>query len=92
MPAERFTGATSRVWLALLKAGGRLSPSEVAQLVEGVDPTSVKSLLFSLSTSGAAHKYDASRPMRYGVTLHCRVPMGVTIGEILECTTAQEAE
>lgn len=89
--ADRFTGATSKVWLALLKAGGRLSTSEVTKLVD-VDPESVRALLHSLSTSGAAHKYDTSKPMRYGVTLHCRVPMGVTIGEILECTTAQEAE
>lgn len=91
MASDRFTGSTSRVWLALLQAGGRLTATEVAALADDVAPDGIRALLHALSRSGAARKYEDTSPMRYGVTPACRVPMGVTIGDILAATQGEPA-
>lgn len=90
--AQRLSGSTACVWLTVLKAGGRLTSAEVVKAAgDGVDAPSVRSLLNSLTTTGSVRKYEqAGSLMRYGVTAACKVPQGVTIGDILAATQLQD--
>lgn len=86
------TSATAEVWLALLKEGGRCSAAEVNRIVKSADAAWV---LSELAKTGSARKYEKSPTsdrVRYGVTASCKIPRGVTIGDILACNLyAEEA-
>lgn len=82
------TGLTGRYWLALLKEGGRLTVAEAEKLVGDGDRVNARVILFGMAESGSLHKYapgDDKRAARFGVTPDCKVPMGVTISDILAC-------
>lgn len=91
----RPTGDSGKLWLALLKEGGRKSAREAADLTSHYDTTVAGSLLKSMEKCGSVRKFPVtpgSRNIKYGVTLQCRVPIGVTIGEILDCNLTGEQD
>lgn len=80
-------GMTARVWLAMLNVGGRYSAGEIAQLVDEPDTTAVHQLLASMVRGSSVRRFDkvVGHPVQFGVTAACRVPQGITIGDVLAC-------
>lgn len=80
-------GVSQKLWLTLLKEGGRHSANEIAKLANEHNGASIYSVLSSMVDTQALRQYDKGdgRHIRFGVTASCRVPRGVTIGDILSC-------
>jgi hypothetical protein len=79
------TGVTAETWLFLLREGGRWT----AQAVRAqVSPHSIDmpSILQSLAKTGFVIKHPKERigaPVTFSVTLDCKVPLRVTLKDIL---------
>lgn len=78
------TGDSKRIWLVMLKQGGRWSNADVAAAL-GRDNTWTANLVHSMCTTGTLHRFGYGRGARYGVTHECRIPVGVTISEVVAC-------
>lgn len=88
------TGITGKLWLALLKEGGRLTAVETADLVKEADRANARVVLFGMAELGSVRKYDpptGKHGTRFGVTRECKVPAGITIGDILACDLPGES-
>lgn len=86
MPA--MNGKTARLWLAMLREGGRSTSGEVAGLCD-LESAETSNILSSMVSHGTARKFapPAGKILgaKYGVTADCKVPIGVTISEIMAC-------
>lgn len=80
-------GVSAKLWLALLKEGGRHSATEVATLIEESNSAGVHQLLASLVATRSLRKFEKlpGGRVQFGVTAACRVPRGVTIADVLAC-------
>lgn len=89
---ERRGELSGKLWLAMLKEGGRWKPKELAQKVRE-DGVLVSQALNSMVTTGYARRFPRTeRFFVYGVTPDCRVPMGVTVREVAEHVLAQPSD
>lgn len=76
-------------WLLMLKEGGRWSTTEIRSRL-GLDEQarSFHANIFSMARNGYATRYEPEpgkyRGAKYGVTLGCKVPLGVRVDQILE--------
>lgn len=90
-----FSGISSKMWLAMLKEGGRWSAAEIAKFSK-LDAISAHQNLNSLCRTGALRKFDreasAANRVQFGITAGCAIPRGVTVGEILACSLHQQGE
>jgi hypothetical protein len=75
------------IWLLLLKEGGKWDAAEASAAIAGSDRKLIAQNLRFMSEGGYLKRYERDSTedgrIRYGVTLSCRVPRGVTMGEIL---------
>lgn len=88
------TGLTALVWLHLLKEGGRHATAEIATVVHSTSET-LAVVLTRLTDAGSLCRYEKSEKgdrVRYGVTAACKVPRGISIGEILACNLPETTE
>lgn len=86
-------GVTKRIWLHMLREGGRWDADEVADLVKGKRPAVVKGLN-AMATCGSVKKFSkvAGKRVQFGVTPDCKIANGVTIAEILAANLGALAE
>jgi hypothetical protein len=94
----RWTGdrgrTTAKLWLFLLRAGGRWLSGDVAKATK-MDPSLVGWLLAAMTRCDNAKKFPVAgknRRFSYGVTAECRIPRCVSMGEIAECLAIQPVE
>jgi hypothetical protein len=89
---SKVTGDTARIWLWLLKEGGRHAAVEVANGCELLDTAAAFTLLRSMTEYGSAMRWqvEGKRGSRYGVTPGCRVPQGVTVRELMDAVMSEE--
>lgn len=89
----RPTGDSARVWLWMMKEGGRHAPPEIVKGCGLLDPAAASTLLTGMVNSGAAVRYqtEGKRGSRYGVTPGCKVPHGVTVRELMDAALAEAA-
>lgn len=78
-------------WLLMLKEGGRWSTTEIRTRLGMEDlARSFHGNIFSMARNGYATRYEPEagkyRGAKYGVTLGCKVPLGVTVKQILSVT------
>lgn len=72
-------GFTKAVWLFLLRHGGRWKVSELKDQDIGYNGRSLHADMRNLAETGMIARFDGPA---YGVTKDCRIPRGVTVGEI----------
>ncbi len=80
-----------RIWLFLLKAGGRWVSRDAAKAMGETDKTAVSWQLSAMARCGHVRKFEVpGKPHRslYGVTGDCKVPSTVTVSRIAECVLA----
>jgi len=79
-----LTEPSRDMWLWLFNQGGRYTANEVAAHFNWSVEYAVDRL-FSMAGRGQLEKFPpapGSRRQRYGVTGTCRVPTGMTVGEV----------
>jgi crossover junction endodeoxyribonuclease RusA len=84
----------AKLWLFLLKSGGRWVASEVAART-GEDREEVRQILPAMARSENVRKYAVEgkeRRFAYGVTGACKVPRFVNVQQVAECVMAQAPE
>lgn len=76
------TGSVKAAWLLMLGEGGRWSSKDISQKL-GKD---LHSHLYRMMEQGYAIRYAGGdgEPVRFGVTTDCKVPLGVTMRDIME--------
>jgi hypothetical protein len=76
------TGMVKAAWLLMLGEGGRWSAKEISTKL-GQD---LHSHLYRMTEQGCVARYPSSddEPVQFGVTNDCKVPLGVTMKEIME--------
>ncbi len=79
MTTSAEAGFTKTVWLFLLHQGGRWKPSELSKEDIGYNGRALSSDLRNLAEAGMLARFDGPT---YGVTKNCRIPRGVTLGEL----------
>lgn len=85
---------TARIWLFLLKEGGRWVASDVAART-GESKNMVAWQLAAMDRYGQARKYPVpgkKRRFTYGVTGGCGIPRSVKLQELTDCVIAQGAQ
>lgn len=79
-------GATAKLWLAFLANEGKLTASEAAAVAPSCNTANLHSLVNTLVDNGMLCKFIPPKGYpKFGITADCKVPQGVTIGEILAC-------
>jgi hypothetical protein len=89
-PGRGRSGSMKRAWMLMATEGGRWSASEVAERL-GQD---MHSHLQRMVECGYAKKYTGSgrcNAVRFGVDEKCKVPVGVTIKELMEAAVVVAA-
>lgn len=79
-------GKSRKLWLMLLREGGRMSAAELARGLE-VKPNEIKAVLASMAQNGTVTHYPrsvASRRVSYGITNANKVPLELTIDDLLQ--------
>lgn len=87
MSAER-NGLTRDVWLWLLKEGGFSSSREIAAglgMPKSEDIGRIAATMCHGKFLVRREKQRLGQFMRYGITPACKVPMNVTLQDLLEC-------
>lgn len=88
------TGIAQRIWLLMLKEGGRWSAAEIADKLN--DHTlMVSQNVASMVEFGSVCRYEkttAADRVRFGITPDCKIPRGVSISDILACDLQQVAQ
>lgn len=87
MNLNERTGIAQRIWLLMLKEGGRWSSVEIADKL-GDHTLMVSQNVASMVDFGSVRRYEKATPadrVRFGVTADCRIPRGVSISDILAC-------
>lgn len=76
------TGNVKAAWLLMLTEGGRWSSKEISKKL-GKD---LHSHLYRMTEQGYVLKYPSTEddPVQFGVTTDCKVPLGVTMRDIME--------
>lgn len=76
------TGNVKAAWLLMLSEGGRWSSKEISTRL-GKD---LHSHLYRMTEQGYVSRYPSSEdePVQFGVTNDCKVPLGVTVRELME--------
>lgn len=76
------TGSVKAAWLLMLGEGGRWSSKDISEKL-GKD---LHSHLYRMMEQGYAIRYSGSDgvPVRFGVTNECKVPLGITLRDIVE--------
>lgn len=83
------TSAPARaIWLHLLRQGGFHSTGEISK---ALSDTTVFANLYATVAEMARSGAVIKRGQQYGVTVACRVPRGVSVGDVTEALSAQEA-
>jgi hypothetical protein len=78
---------TRKIWLAILRGGGRWSQAEIEAAAADQDGISLASHVGYLVRSGYLHRYERAgrgHPVRYGVMVGNKVPAGVTLQDLLD--------
>jgi hypothetical protein len=78
--------SNSAVWLMMLKEGGRWTAAEVGARV-GMDQTAAACALRSMHEFGTIQKWGRSETndrVRFGVTVECKVPRGITVRDVMD--------
>jgi predicted transcriptional regulator len=86
-PVGEHTGASARIWLFLLKEGGRWDAGSIARAIFE-DDMSVHQLTRSMAGAGMLKRFERQLPKgknEYAVTPDCKVPRDVTIAELQRC-------
>lgn len=76
-------GISRAVWLLMLREGGRWRPPELSKsLSQHMDG----STLTAMVNTGALRRFPllGKKGSEYGVTLGCKVPIGVTLKDLVE--------
>jgi hypothetical protein len=82
---------TARIWLFLLKSGGRWIAKDVATEINERQAL-VAWQLAAMDRYGQARKYPVpgmKRRFTYGVTGACKIPRSINVQDISDCVTAQ---
>jgi len=77
-------GLNARVWLHMLREGGRWSAAELSRACGYAD---VQGVLSSMKKRGFAVSYEKSEAERrttWGINASCKVPRGVTVQDIID--------
>lgn len=84
---KQQAGETKRIWLLLLKEGGRWSAAEIAQKIEdfGDDMSGTLANLVSRGYLRRIAKDESNSRVQFVVTPVCKVPRDVTLRELMEC-------
>lgn len=86
-------GNNKRMWLHLLAEGGRWSIAEIAEATH-MNAGAVGSGLYRMTLQGMVTQHPTSRGRartEFGVSLACKVPLGVTLAELQQIGVLQEA-
>jgi hypothetical protein len=85
---------TARLWLFLLKQGGRWQAGDVSRSV--LEPSVLVSrMLGEMSRTGNVRQYEVpgmARRFSYGVTGDCKVPRVVRVQDVADCLMTQPDE
>lgn len=81
--ARAFPGRTNitRIWLLMLREGGRWASGELAKTL-GMKPPAVYMALNAMTTRGFAVRFESPDGFRYGVAAACGVPQGVKLEDL----------
>jgi predicted transcriptional regulator len=82
MDDVKFSNAA--VWLMMLREGGRWTAAEVGERLS-LDQTAAAGSLRSMYEFGTVQKWERSETndrVRYGVTVDCKIPRGVTVKDV----------
>lgn len=82
---------TAKLWLFLLKAGGRWVASDVAKKT-GENSADVGQMLPAMARADNVRQYPLegkARRFTYGVTGTCKIPRCVNVQQVAECVMAQ---
>jgi hypothetical protein len=85
---------TAKIWMFLLKAGGRWLSGDVAAGIRE-DSARVGWVLAAMVRNDNARRFEVQNMKRrftYGVTGACKVPRLVSVQQVAECVMTQEAE
>lgn len=80
----RNEGIARRIWILLAKEGGRWSPKEVSEEL-GIPFPAVNRALYGMANDyGSLSRVKVGKGSRFGVTGKCVLPVGVTVGDLVE--------
>lgn len=89
-------GVCSKLWIALLKEGGRATVSEMLDLVlHDCDPVKARTVIYGMAKNGTLRRFAPASGIlgaKFGVTADCKVPFGVTVADILACNNDGQAD
>lgn len=88
---NKLNGDTARIWLWMMKEGGRHTPIQVAHACELMDTAAANSLLRSMTECGSVMRWQTEgvKGFRYGVTPSCRIPLGLTVRDVMDAAMAE---
>lgn len=83
---------TGRLWLVMLKEGGRWKPKDLAAKVRA-DGVAVSQSLLGMAETGYVRKFAAGpRFFVYAVTGECSAPRSVSVNDVAEALAAQPSD
>lgn len=88
------TGLAKRIWLLLLKEGGRWRTAEISEALSEL-PYVVTQALYPLERRESVKRYEKpgkGQFVAWGITPGCKVPQGVSLADLLECDLAPLVE
>ena len=85
-------GIYKAAWLLMLRDGGRWKPAEIARLIAPQGNVHVARILSGMVKSGMVRRFvtEGKGQGKYGVTMQCCLPMGVTLAELVEAGAVQQ--
>jgi hypothetical protein len=84
---------TKTSWLHILKEGGRWTTGEMSEVL-GTDHCNSRGFLNSMVAAGSLKRFEPTEPggkITFGVTVDCRVPMGVTLADLMQIGVVKES-